>query len=180
MKQYKLTLIPEEKTFDSLFDSKQEATIFVYQYIANYPGTDLTPFDFRLEECETKATDITSYDKAVSILGGVDRTTIAVDKENFKALNALDELMTIARAWNEVDEARLIQLPHPEQMRYFPQFSDDTDDERHYFCYEHPMASEHDFGIEALVSFRTKELAETFSSKFKEVFARLFNIPYES
>lgn len=177
MKRYKLTLIPEGKTFDSLFDSPKEADAFVCKYISNHPDEGLTVFDFRLDENDLVPTDIKTYIRATSALGGIDSTTILVDSENKETLATLDRLLTIARAWNKVDGTPE-SLPHPEQTRYFPQFSDDKDDERHYFCYEHPMGSEHDFGIEALLSFRTKELAEAFSYWFKEDFAKLFNVPF--
>lgn len=177
MKRYKLTLIPGDKVFDFLFDSKQTASIFACQYISNHPDDGLNMFDFRLEEYDMVATDITFYDKAVDSLGGVKYVNISVDTENKETLDTLDALLTIARAWNTVD-CTSESLPHPEQTRYFPQFSYVQDEEQHNFCYEQPMASEHDFGIDALLSFRTNELAEAFSSTFKKSFAKLFNVPF--
>lgn len=177
MKRYKLTLIPEGKTFDSLFDSKHDASTFVCQYISNHTDDGLTMFDFRLDECDIAPTDISSYDDAISSLGGLKYVTISVDVKNREKLSELDTLMTIARAWNKVDGTPE-SLPHPDTMRYFPQFSYGKDEEQHNFCYEQPMASEHDFGIDALLSFRTNELAEAFSSTFKKSFAKLFNVPF--
>lgn len=178
MKRYKLTLIPKDYVFDTLFDDKHEAGKFVCQYVSNNPEKNLSLFDFRLDECDLVATDITNYSRAKAVLGNIVHTTIVVDPENEDTLTNLDRLLTIARAWNKVD-GTTESLPHPDNERYFPQFSDDKDDEKHYFYYEYPMASEHDFGIEALISFRTKELAKEFSSTFKEYFAKLFKIPYE-
>lgn len=178
MKRYKLTLIPGDKVFDSLFETEHDASTFALQYMANNPGSGLTMFDFRLDECDIAPTDISSYDDAISSLGGLKYVTISVDVKNREKLSELDTLMTIARAWNKVDGTPE-SLPHPDTMRYFPQFSYGKDDDQNYFCHEHPMVSENDFGIDALLSFRTKELAEDFSAKFKAIFAELFNIPYE-
>lgn len=178
MKRYKLTLIPEGKTFDSLFDSKQDATTFVYQYIANHPRNGLTPFDFRLDECDELPTDITSYDKAISSLGGLEFVTISVDVENREKLSILDTLMTISRAWNKVDGFDE-GLPTWGKDRFYPKFSYFKDEEEEEFSVEHNVTPENIFGIEALISFRSSILAEEFSTKYKENFAKLFNIPFE-
>lgn len=179
MKRYKLTLIPEGKTFDSLFESKEEATTFVCQYIDNHPRAGLTPFDFSLEEYDELPTDITSYDKAISSLGGLECVTISVDVENREKLSLLDSLMTIARAWNKVD-GTIDTLPHPGNDRHFPQFNYYVDADRQTLNRTHPMVSNGIFGIDGIISFRTKELANAFSYRFKDIFAKLFNVPFES
>ncbi|WP_333615404.1 hypothetical protein [Bacteroides pyogenes] len=110
----------------------------------------LTPFDFTLEIVETKEVNelITNFEEARKILGGKPNADFTVSKkilsgntvnlqdvtrlvndtnpQHVKALISLNELFTIAEAWNKKD-GFVPDYSNSNQYKYFPWFVYDKD-----------------------------------------------------
>ena len=151
MKKY---LVTNKKTQEicGKFDSKSEAADemlgFIEEHNEDVDSDDedyLTPFDFILEEIESKEINdiVTSYEEARKYLGGkpnndftvakkvvsgncikldeVTRLVKDINPSHVKALIALNELFTIAQAWNKEDEFEP-DFSNSNQYKYFPWF----------------------------------------------------------
>ena len=90
----------------------------------------LTPFDFTLEvvECQDVNETITNFDEARAFLGGkpkndytVSTKVLDVNPKHIKALIALNELFTIAQAWNKADDF-VPDFSNSMQDKWFPWF----------------------------------------------------------
>ena len=151
MKKYLVTN-KKTKEVSGKFDSKSEAAdemmVFINEHNEELDSDDedyLTPFDFILEEIESKEINdiVTSYEEARKYLGGkpnndftvakkvvsgncvkldeVTRLVKDINPSHVKALIALNELFTIAQAWNKEDEFEP-DFSNSNQYKYFPWF----------------------------------------------------------
>lgn len=151
MKKYLVTN-KKTKEVSGKFDSKSEAAdemmVFINEHNEELDSDDedyLTPFDFILEEIESKEINdiVTSYEEARKYLGGKQNNDFTVAKKvvsgncvkldevtrlvkdinpsHVKALIALNELFTIAQAWNKEDEFEP-DFSNSNQYKYFPWF----------------------------------------------------------
>lgn len=151
MKKY---LVTNKKTkevcgkFDSKSEAADEMMVFINEHNEELDSDDedyLTPFDFILEEIESKEINdiVTSYEEARKYLGGkpnndftvakkvvsgncvkldeVTRLVKDINPSHVKALIALNELFTIAQAWNKEDEFEP-DFSNSNQYKYFPWF----------------------------------------------------------
>lgn len=151
MKKY---LVTNKKTkevcgkFDSKSEAADEMMVFINEHNEELDSDDedyLTPFDFILEEIESKEINdiVTSYEEARKYLGGkpnndftvakkvvsgncvkldeVTRLVKDINPSHIKALIALNELFTIAQAWNKEDEFEP-DFSNSNQYKYFPWF----------------------------------------------------------
>lgn len=157
MKKY---LVTNKKTQEicGKFDSKSEAADemlgFIKEHNEDVDSDDeeyLTPFDFTLEEIESKEINevVTDYEKAREYLGGkpnadftvakkilsgncvqledVTRLVSELNPKHVKAIIAFNRLCTIAQAWNKEDDFTP-DFSNRNQEKWFPWFvySDDA------------------------------------------------------
>lgn len=157
MKKY---LVTNKKTQEicGKFDSKSEAADemlgFIEEHNEDVDSDDeeyLTPFDFALEEIESKEINevVTDYEKAREYLGGkpnadftvakkilsgncvqledVTRLVSELNPKHVKAIIAFNRLCTIAQAWNKEDDFTP-DFSNRNQEKWFPWFvySDDA------------------------------------------------------
>lgn len=157
MKKY---LVTNKKTQEicGKFDSKSEAADemlgFIEEHNEDVDSDDeeyLTPFDFTLEEIESKEINevVTDYEKAREYLGGkpnadftvakkilsgncvqledVTRLVSELNPKHVKAIIAFNRLCTIAQAWNKEDDFTP-DFSNGNQEKWFPWFvySDDA------------------------------------------------------
>ena len=157
MKKY---LVTNKKTQEicGKFDSKSEAADeilgFIEEHNEDVDSDDeeyLTPFDFTLEEIESKEINevVTDYEKAREYLGGkpnadftvakkilsgncvqledVTRLVSELNPKHVKAIIAFNRLCTIAQAWNKEDDFTP-DFSNRNQTKWFPWFvySDDA------------------------------------------------------
>lgn len=157
MKKY---LVTNKKTQEicGKFDSKSEAADemlgFIEEHNEDVDSDDeeyLTPFDFTLEEIESKEINevVTDYEKAREYLGGkpnadftvakkilsgncvqledVTRLVSELNLKHVKAIIAFNRLCTIAQAWNKEDDFTP-DFSNRNQEKWFPWFvySDDA------------------------------------------------------
>lgn len=134
--------------FDSKSEAAEEMQNFIEEHNEDVDSDDeeyLTPFDFTLEEIEIKDVNdaITDFEKARKHLGGkpngdftvskkilsgnsvnlqeVTRLVNDINPKHVKALIALNELFTIAQAWNKEDDFTP-DFSNRNQTKWFPWF----------------------------------------------------------
>ena len=185
------------------YDSKEDASDGLMDYF-NYHKNDsdddcISPFDFVLEEVECKEVNevITDFESAIKYLVGNTNDDFIVDKErlsksvvkikkaeklikelnpkHIEALVALNELFTIAEAWNRVD-GFVPDFSDWNQKKWFPGFKYDKDDKRFVLSvttssptYEYASAY---FG--SRLCFKTSERAWQFGKQFSELYNKVF------
>lgn len=185
MKKYKLKQGDMDRGF---FDSKAEACDYMMKFIGKDNNgdyiNDCTPFDFVIEEVSEKDSNvidtnynIDSFDSAVEylhdngVLGDADdedtiHYTIDVMKEHFVPICAISKLITIAKAWNMMDNFTADFSIHS-QNKWFPCF-EYSDDDGKLFCIgsnlSYTISSNANFG--SLLCFKTEERARQFGTQF--------------
>ena len=154
----------------------------------------ISPFDFKVEEVEVDDVDgvITSFGLAVEYLGlkdndgyevygrerggagslkkrDVEKLVRELNPRHVEALIALNELFTIAEAWNKAD-GFVPDFSDNDQRKYFPYFAYDKDVARFVPCVSMPSAY-----ISALLGARLCFKTEERSMQFAQRFEGLFN-----
>ena len=153
----------------------------------------ISPFDFKVEEVEVDDVDgvITSFGLAVEYLGlkdnseyevygrekrgagslkkrDVEKLVRELNPRHVEALIALNELFTIAEAWNKAD-GFVPDFSDREQRKYFPWFVYDKDVVR--FSPNGSMSSAYVSALlGARLCFKTIERARQFGQRFEGLF----------
>lgn len=195
MKKY---LVTNKKTkevcgkFDSKSEAADEMMVFINEHNEELDSDDedyLTPFDFILEEIESKEINdiVTSYEEARKYLGGkpnndftvakkvvsgncvkldeVTRLVKDINPSHVKALIALNELFTIAQAWNKEDEFEP-DFSNSNQYKYFPWFVYDNGSAGFVFAITTYTATSTYALIGSRLCFKTPERARQFGEQF--------------
>lgn len=195
MKKY---LVTNKKTkevcgkFDSKSEAADEMMVFINEHNEELDSDDedyLTPFDFILEEIESKEINdiVTSYEEARKYLGGkpnndftvakkvvsgncvkldeVTRLVKDINPSHVKALIALNELFTIAQAWNKEDEFEP-DFSNSNQYKYFPWFVYDNGSAGFVSANTSYTASIASAIIGSRLCFKTPERARQFGEQF--------------
>ena len=157
----------------------------------------LTPFDFTLEvvECQDVNETITNFDEARAFLGGKPNNDYTVSKKvlsgncvqladvthlvqdvnpkHIKALIALNELFTIAQAWNKADDF-VPDFSNSMQDKWFPWFVYDKG-AAGFVCanaYKTPSLTNATFG--SRLCFKTRNRAIQFGKQFVGLYNQVF------
>ena len=203
MKKY---LVTNKKTQEicGKFDSKSEAADemlgFIEEHNEDVDSDDeeyLTPFDFTLEEIESKEINevVTDYEKAREYLGGKPNNDYTVAKKilsgncvqlddvshlvrdlnpaHVQALIALNELFTIAQAWNKEDEFEP-DFSNPNQYKYYPWFVYEKDAAGFVFASTSHTASYAYAYFGSRLCFKTANRARQFGEQFTDLFNKVF------
>lgn len=157
----------------------------------------LSPFDFVLEEVECKEVNevITDFESARKALGGkpnadfyvvkrkhsekvanledVARLVTDINPKHIEALIALNELFTIAQAWNKED-GFVPDFSDWNQDKWFPWFKYDKDAAGFVFANAPyaPSGSFASFG--SRLCFKSSARAEQFGKQFAELYNKVF------
>lgn len=157
----------------------------------------LTPFDFTLEvvECQDVNETITNFDEARAFLGGKPNNDYTVSKKvlsgncvqladvthlvqdvnpkHIKALIALNELFTIAQAWNKADDF-VPDFSNSMQDKWFPWFVYDKGAAGFVYAYAYstPSATNAYFG--SRLCFKTRNRAIQFGKQFVGLYNQVF------
>lgn len=157
----------------------------------------LTPFDFTLEvvECQDVNETITNFDEARAFLGGkpnndytvskkvlsgncvqladVTRLVQDVNPKHIKALIALNELFTIAQAWNKADDF-VPDFSNSMQDKWFPWFVYDKGAAGFVYARttDTPSATFAYFG--SRLCFKTRNRAIQFGKQFVGLYNQVF------
>ena len=149
----------------------------------------LSPFDFALEEVECKEVNevITDFESARKALGGKPNADFTVSKKilsgnvvhlndvarlitdinpkHIKALIALNELFTIAQAWNKED-GFVPDFSDWNQDKWFPWFKYDMDAAGFVFAYTYDTPSGAYANIGSRLCFKSSARAAQFGKQF--------------
>lgn len=157
----------------------------------------LSPFDFVLEkvECEEVNESITNFVSARNFLGGKSKTNFSVVKKklseddiqlenvarlvaeinpkHIEALIALNELFTIAEAWNRAD-GFVPDFSDREQDKWFPWFKYDEDAAGFVFANTTytPTNAYANFG--SRLCFKSSARAAQFGKQFADLYNKVF------
>lgn len=181
----------EQTVMRAIHNSRKEAGRVLMRYLSyNNESRDgdkyLSPFDFILEEVECGDINevITDFESAREMLGlkalgflnkfdDVTKLISDINPKHIEALIALNELFTIAEAWNKED-GFVSDFSDCEQSKWFPRFKYDEDAAG--FVYASTASTPADayppFG--SLLCFKTSERAAQFGKLFAELYNKVF------
>ena len=195
MKKY---LVKNKKTQEicGKFDSKSEAADemlgFIEEHNEDVDSDDeeyLTPFDFTLEEIESKEINevVTDYEKARKYLGGkpnadftvaqkilsgncvqledVTRLVSELNPKHVKAIIAFNRLCTIAQAWNKEDDFTP-DFSNRNQEKWFPWFVYSNDAAGFVYASTYATASAATAHVGSRLCFKTPTRARQFGEQF--------------
>lgn len=193
MKKFIVKYKDTNKTFGE-YTSKEEASDKVMEYIH---GHYISPFDFELEEVECNDVNevITDFESARRALGfnsnsdftvvkrshyentiqlkDVTRLVNEIAPKHIEALIALNELFTIAEAWNKEDRF-VPDFSDRSQYKWYPWFKYDKG-VTGFVCaatYDTPACASASFG--SRLCFKTRERATQFGKQFAELYNKFF------
>lgn len=200
MKKYIVKYKDSNKTFGEYL-SKKEASDklmgYIHYFNKEYEGEYLSPFDFVLDEFECNEVNevITDFESAIKYLVGNTNDDFIVDKERFsesvvkikkaeklikelnpnhiEALIALNELFTIAQAWNKKD-GFVPDFSDCHQDKCFPWFKYDKDAAGFVLAHADITRSYVAACIGPRLCFKTEERAEQFGKQFAELYNKVF------
>ena len=200
MKKYIVKYKESGKVFGE-YNSRKEASDILMEYIYYFndcsDGDYISPFDFTLEEVECKEVNeaITDFDSAIKYLVGNTNDDFIVDKERFsksvvkikkaeklikelnpkhiEALVALNELFTIAEAWNKAD-GFIPDFSDFEEDKWFPLFRYDKDAAGLVYDYTNYTPTYAATHLGSRLCFKTYERAEQFGKQFAELYNKVF------
>lgn len=203
MKKY---LVTNKKTQEicGKFDSKSEAADemlgFIEEHNEDVDSDDeeyLTPFDFTLEEIESKEINevVTTYEEAREYLGGKPNADFTVAKKilsgnhvklddvanlvsevnpkHIKALIAYNRLCTIAQAWNKADGFEP-DFSNTSQYKYFPWFVYDNGAAGFVCAATNAAATVATARVGSRLCFKTRERAMQFGKQFIDLWNDVF------
>ena len=180
-----------------LYDTRNEAVQGIMNYVSGYnedlymeDSKRISPFDFKVEEVDVDVA-AAEFKDAVECLGldvndgyevygrekrgagslkkrDVEKLVRELNPRHVEALIALNELFTIAEAWNEADSF-VPDFSNNDQQKYFPWFVYDKDvaqfsaDGSMWFAHESEL-------LGARLCFKTIERAGQFGQRFAGLF----------
>lgn len=203
MKQYILKQIGDNEPigkYSSKADAVDDMDTIIADHNEDLDSDDdgfLTPFDFTLEvvECQDVNETITNFDEARAFLGGkpnndftvlkkvlsgncvqfadVARLVQDVNPRHIKALVALNELFTIAEAWNKADNF-VPDFSDASQYKYYPWFVYDKGVAGFVYAYTADTPSHTSAYIGSRLCFKTRNRAIQFGKQFAHLYNQVF------
>ena len=180
------------------YSSRKEASDKLIEHINNFnkyfEGEYLSPFDFVLEvvECDDVNEEITDFESAKRYLNqkkglsaygiSIRSTSVCVmrqrffediDDKNLEALIALNQLFTIAEAWNKAD-GFVPDFNNYAQKKWVPTFEYNDDYTGLDFWASTFFSSSSPYDVGFRLCFKTKERAEQFGKQFIELYNKAF------
>ena len=182
-----------------VYSSREEASKKIMAYI-NDCNEDLdedfvSPFDFTLEEVECKEVNevITDFKTARKAIGvkpnddyllvsgehhgkehdGVERLVREINPKHIEALIALNELFTIAEAWNKED-GFVPDFSDLEQDKWFPWFVYDKDAEWFVCAYTSITSTYAAAYFGSRLCFKSSARAAKFGKQFADIYNKVF------
>ena len=193
MKKYIVKFKDRGKVFGE-YASKEEASDKVMEYIHDHY---ISPFDFVLEEVECKEVNevITDFESAKRYLVGNTNDVFGVVKKrlsksidpikyaeilikelnpkHIEALIALNELFTIAQAWNKAD-GFVPDFSDWNQYKWYPWFKYDKDAAGFVDAYANNAPTIANAVIGSRLCFKTSKRAKQFGKQFAELYNKVF------
>ena len=182
------------------YDSRNEASKKLIEYVNRLnEGLEhnyITIFDFDLDEVEKEVNEvITDFESARKALGGkpneeytvsrkvvygevvrledVARLVNNINPKNLEALVALNELFTIAEAWNKTD-GFVPDFSDWDQVKWYPWFKYDKDAAGFVCAGTSHTPSDAHASIGPRLCFKTSERAAQFGKQFADLYNKAF------
>ena len=184
------------------YNSRKEAEEALLIYLCDHnekcdDSSYLSPFDFTVEEVDVKEVNeiITDFESARKALGTKPNTDFYIVKRKYsekvanledvarlvtdinpmhiEALIALNELFTIAQAWNKEDEF-VPDFSDWNQDKWFPWFKYDKSTARFVYAYTNGTPTVANANISSRLCFKTPERAEQFGKQFEDLYNKVF------
>lgn len=180
----------EQTVMRAVHNSRKEAGRELMRYLSyNNESRDvdshLSPFDFILEEVECGDINevITDFESAREMLGlkalgflnkfdDVTKLIGGINPKHIKALIALNELFTIAEAWNKEDNF-IPDFSDANQHKYFPWFKYDENIAR-FVHVSVDYTCKRSARLGSRICFKTFERAEQFGKQFVDLYNKIF------
>lgn len=182
----------EQTVMRAVHNSRREAGRELMRYLSYHNenwdvDNHLSPFDFVLEEVDSKEVNetITDFESARETLGlkpnvayipksgDVKRLVTDINPKHIEALIALNKLFTIAEAWNKEDEF-VPNYSDWKQDKWFPWFKYDEDTAR-FVCVDTIYTPTNLFAyFGSRLCFKTSERAEQFGKQFDDLYNMVF------
>ena len=203
MKQYILKQIGDNEPigkYSNKADAVDDMDTIIADHNEDLDSDDdgfLTPFDFTLElvECQDVNETITNFDEARAFLGGkpnidytvskkvlssncvqladVTRLVQDVNPKHIKALIALNELFTIAQAWNKADDF-VPDFSNSMQDKWFPWFVYDKGAAGFVFAVTSHTPTYAYAAVGSRLCFKTQNRAIQFGKQFVGLYNQVF------
>ena len=186
----------EQTVMQAVHESREEAGRELMRYLC-YHNVDcdvddyLSPFDFILEKFEytevnERITDFDSARKALGLESNVDFELLGcfdkfddivqlisdINPKHVKTLIALNELFTIAEAWNKADNF-IPDFSDANQYKYFPWFKYDENIAR-FVHVSVDYTCKRSARLGSRICFKTFERAEQFGKQFEDLYNKIF------
>lgn len=174
--------------FNSRKDAINALIDYIYNYNKNLNDDDnlITPFDFIIKEIDVKDVNetITDFERAREALGlkpntfynlseHVPKFFSDINPKHIEALIALNQLFTLAEAWNKEDEF-VPNYSDWKQDKWFPWFKYDEDTAR-FVCVDTIYTPTNLFAyFGSRLCFKTSERAEQFGKQFDDLYNKVF------
>lgn len=199
MKKYIVKYKDSDKVFGE-YSSRKEASDILMEYIYYFndcsDGDCISPFDFTLEEVECNEVNevITDFESAKKYLVGKTNDVFGVTKKlsksidpikdaeilikelnpkHIEALIALNELFTIAQAWNKED-GFVPDFSDWKQEKFFPWFKYDKNAAGFVFVDTDCAYTSATACKGSRLCFKTRERAEQFGKQFADLYNNVF------
>ena len=173
MKKFVVKYKDSEKVFGEYASSEiasNEVMDYIHYFNKEYEGEYLSPFDFVLEEveCNEVNEEITCFESAKRYLN-----LKGPNEKNIAPLIALDQLFTIAEAWNKAD-GFVPDFSDWHQEKWFPWFSYDKKTAVFVFVYTDCAYTSATACNWSRLCFKTRERAAQFGKQFVELYNKVF------
>ena len=199
MKKYVVKYKESGKVFGE-YCSRAQASFKVVEYINDFndglEGDYVSPFDFTIKEVECKEVNkvITDFESAKRYLNqkkGLRPHTLSIrsksedamrqkffediNEKHLEALIALNQLFTIAEAWNKED-GFVPDFSDRSQAKWFPWFTYDKDAAGFVSAYSSNTPAIVDANFGSRLCFKTNERADQFVKLFVDLYNKVFLI----
>lgn len=182
----------EQTVMQAVHESREEAGRVLMRYLSYHNESwdvdnHLSPFDFTLEEVEYPEVNetITDFEGARETLGlkpnvayipksgDVKRLVTDINPKHIEALIALNELFTIAQAWNKED-GFVPDFSDKEQDKWFPWF-EYHENVAEFVCIRAGNAPTFAYAsVGARLCFKSSERAAQFGKLFVDLYNKVF------
>ena len=192
MKKYRVSNKVNGHTFGE-YKSPEEASEKLMEYIKHFNERSngdgyISRFDFSIEEVESTGLEniVTDYEHVKKVLGCKKKVGDVsqhkyvarpledlINPKNIEVLMALNELFTIADAWNKKDKF-VPDFRNQNQYKYFPWFQYDTFEKR--FIYDHAIRTLNGGNacLGCRLCFKTMARAAQFGKLFADLYNKVF------
>ena len=175
MKKFIVKYKDSEKVFGEYASSEiasNEVMDYIHYFNKEYDGEYISPFDFVLEEveCNEVNEEITCFESAKRYLN-----LKGPNEKNIAPLIALDQLFTIAEAWNKAD-GFVPDFSNWNQAKWYPWFGYNKD-AAEFACtgsLNAPSTAHASSG--SRLCFKTSERAAQFGKQFADLYNKVFLI----